>query len=81
MTTPSIVKVECECGALVRVNEIGSGSISTSCPECKSQRFYKSPRAVSAFRARYATGTDPAPVPQGKPKPVPAESAGFLDSL
>jgi DNA-directed RNA polymerase subunit RPC12/RpoP len=75
------VKVECECGALVRVNEIGSGSISTSCPECKSQRFYKSPRAVSAFRARYATATDAAPVPQGKPKTPPAKSGGFLEGL
>lgn len=81
MTTPSIVKVECECGALVRVNEIGSGSISTSCPDCKSQRFYKSPRAVAAFRGKYATATDAAPAPQGKPKPAAAKSADFLEGL
>lgn len=79
MSSPSIIKVPCECGALARVNEIGSGSISTSCPECKAQRFYKSPRAVAAFRTKYATAA--APEPQATPKPVPAKSAGILDDL
>ena len=73
----NIVKVECECGQLARVNEIASGSISTSCPGCKSQRFYKSPAAVAAFRKKYGA-TEPTQAAPASPAKI---GGGILEGL
>jgi len=44
--------IECACGGQARVNDTKTGGLSTICPECGAQQFYKSPKAVAGLRAK-----------------------------
>lgn len=45
----------------VPIKESGSGALSGSCPDCKTQLFARTPKAVAALQARMSgQGTAPA---------------------
>lgn len=71
--------VNCQwCGTVTPVNEKGtSGTLSGNCPNCGAQSFLRSPKGVSAFRAKH-----PAPAPAaGKEKSKEADDKPFGDLM